>query len=62
MSLPTLPASPPPAAGGEEQATYYVTLLGQRVGPLTRLQARELKARELAGKLTQSDIDALATR
>jgi predicted component of type VI protein secretion system len=62
MSLPAMPASPPPAAGSEDQATYYVTLLGQRVGPLTRLQARELKARELAGKLTQSDIDSLATR
>jgi len=29
---------------------------------LTRLQARELKARELAGKLTQAEIDRLTPR
>lgn len=56
---------PPPRAPnptGDEQATYYITLLGRRVGPLTRSQARELKARELRGQLAEADIAHLASR
>ncbi len=49
-------------AAGEEQRTYYVTLLGQRVGPLRRDQARELKARELRGVLTADEIERLVVR
>jgi predicted component of type VI protein secretion system len=37
----------------------FITLLGRRVGPLPREQARELKARELRGTLTEADLDGL---
>jgi len=37
-------------------ATLYITLLGRKVGPLTKVQARELKARELRGTLTEADL------
>ncbi len=46
-------------AAGDEQRTYYVTLLGQRVGPLSRSQARELKAKELRGVLTAEEVESL---
>lgn len=49
-------AQPVAAAAGDEVRTYYITLLGQRVGPLSRSQARELKARELKGQLAPADI------
>ncbi len=56
----------PPAAsdvvGGDEQRTYYITLLGKRVGPLTRSQARELKARELRGMLPADEVERLLAR
>lgn len=46
---------------GGEKRTIYITLLDQRVGPLTRSEARELKKREMRGELTQGDIaDRLA--
>jgi hypothetical protein len=62
---PTSPAATPPkplpaVAAGPEEATYYVTLLGKRVGPLTRTQARDLKARELKGTLDAAEVDRLA--
>jgi len=47
---------------GDEQPTYYITLLGKRVGPLTRTQARELKARELRGMLPADEVDRLLAR
>ncbi len=50
------------SAGGDEQRTYYITLLGKRVGPLTRTQARELKARELRGMLPADEVDRLLVR
>lgn len=64
---PAAPPTPPPASAparpsADEQATYYITLLGKRVGPLTRTQARELKARELRGQLAPADIAHLAAR
>ncbi|MEK7412557.1 MAG: hypothetical protein AAB263_04470 [Planctomycetota bacterium] len=46
----------------DELASYFVTLLGKRVGPLTRVQARELKSRELRGDLSLDDIDRLIAR
>lgn len=55
-------AAPAPPAPPDEARTYYITLLGQRVGPLTRAQARELKARELKGSLGQDEIDRLVAR
>ena len=53
------PAATPPAsaaAAGDER-TFYITVLGRRVGPLTRAAARDLKARELKGTLTLKDLD-----
>jgi hypothetical protein len=38
-------------------ATYFVTVLGQRIGPVSRAVARDLKARELRGALTTGDLD-----
>lgn len=58
VQIPITPAPP----HGDEQATYYITLLGRRVGPMTRSQARELKARELRGLLTEADIAHLTSR
>jgi pSer/pThr/pTyr-binding forkhead associated (FHA) protein len=61
-SLGPVPATVPGAApnpAGDEQRTYYVTLLGQRVGPLSRSQARELKAKELRGVLTAEEVERL---
>lgn len=46
----------PPAAGDER--TFYITVLGRRIGPLSRLAARELKARELKGLLTLGELDS----
>jgi hypothetical protein len=37
-------------------ATYFVTVLGQRIGPVSRAVARDLKARELRGALTATDL------
>jgi pSer/pThr/pTyr-binding forkhead associated (FHA) protein len=51
------PEDPAPAAQRDESRTYYITLLGQRVGPLSRNQARELKARELRGELTAAEVE-----
>lgn len=61
-SLGPVPATTPGTAAnaaGDEQRTYYVTLLGQRVGPLSRSQARELKAKELRGVLTAEEVERL---
>lgn len=52
-------ASLGPVPASDEQRTYYVTLLGQRVGPLSRSQARELKAKELRGILTADEVEKL---
>lgn len=40
-----------------QERTFYITVLGRRIGPLTRLDARDLKARELKGTLTTADLD-----
>jgi pSer/pThr/pTyr-binding forkhead associated (FHA) protein len=40
-------------------ANVFVTVLGRRIGPLTRPQARELKSRELRGTLKPEDLDGL---
>lgn len=52
-------ASDSAASSAGDQRTYYVTLLGQRVGPLSRSQARELKAKELRGVLTAEEVEKL---
>jgi pSer/pThr/pTyr-binding forkhead associated (FHA) protein len=58
--------SPPPVSEpqttavtkpGEERA-FFITVMGQRIGPLTRAVARELKSRELRGVLTVADLDS----
>jgi hypothetical protein len=57
------PAPAPSAPGGAapgtdvQERTFYITVLGRRVGPLTRAAARELKARELKGALTTADLE-----
>jgi len=53
------PPIPLAAVGADEARTFYITVLGQRVGPLTRAAARDLKVRELKGTLTSKDLDAL---
>lgn len=50
--------TPSTTPGTEQQdRTFYITVLGRRIGPLTRLDARDLKARELKGTLTTADLD-----
>ena len=51
-----LGAAPTPGTDSQER-TFYITLLGRRVGPLTRSAARELKSRELKGTLTTADLE-----
>jgi pSer/pThr/pTyr-binding forkhead associated (FHA) protein len=42
-----------------EKRTIYINVLGKKVGPLTRKEARELKKRELKGELGDDDIKGL---
>jgi predicted component of type VI protein secretion system len=64
-SVPPPAAGPPPPAPAQppteyvEEQSVHITVLGRRVGPLTRSVARDLKARELRGQLTAADLDAL---
>lgn len=60
-TAPDLPADGP-TADGDDQRTYYITVLGKRVGPLTRQQARDLKARELRGALAADEVERLLAR
>jgi len=52
-------ASTPSTTPGTDvqERTFYITVLGRRIGPLTRAAARELKARELKGTLTTADLE-----
>jgi Inner membrane component of T3SS, cytoplasmic domain len=55
---PPKPVAPSTSPGTDSQErTFYITVLGRRVGPLTRAAARDLKARELKGTLTTSDLE-----
>lgn len=63
---PPTPAAPvsaatqsPTAKIDAGAATFFVTVLGRRIGPLTRPQARDLKARELRGDLKPEDLAGL---
>ena len=47
----------PSASPDVQERTFFITVLGRRVGPLTRAAARELKARELKGTLTTADLE-----
>lgn len=49
--------SRPSSAPAAEQRSLYITVLGQRIGPLSRAEARDLKARELKGELTAADLE-----
>jgi hypothetical protein len=55
------PSAKPPAPAGEggeaAERTFFITVLGRRVGPLTRAVARDLKARELKGTLAFKDLE-----
>lgn len=39
------------------ERTFFINVLGKRIGPLTRAEARELKTKELKGTLTESDLE-----
>jgi pSer/pThr/pTyr-binding forkhead associated (FHA) protein len=52
----TSAATPIPTGEGDER-TFFITVLGRRVGPLNRAAARDLKTRELKGTLTLKDLD-----
>lgn len=55
---PEAPAAPSTSPGTDvQERTFYITVLGRRVGPLTRAAARDLKARELKGTLTTADLE-----
>lgn len=54
---PPVPQPPPAPAPVVEERTFFITVLGRRIGPLTRAAARELKARELKGTISSSDLD-----
>lgn len=64
-AVPPAPAEDPlataPAAAGSAKipsSQLFLNLLGRRVGPLTREQARLLKSKELKGTLSEQDLDA----
>lgn len=40
-----------------DERRYVISVLGQRVGPLTRNEARDLKAREQTGQLSLADLE-----
>ncbi len=46
------------AAAPSDERSYFITVLGKRIGPLSRAVARDLKARELKGTLRPADIAA----
>lgn len=56
---PVVIQSSPSASPGTDtqERTFYITVLGKRIGPLTRGDARDLKARELKGVLTLADLE-----
>ena len=56
-SIPINDVSTAAPGTDSQERTFYITLLGRRVGPLTRATARELKSRELKGTLTTSDLE-----
>jgi|GEM_PF-2574492 len=55
-AVPSTPPRTAPSTNAHER-TFYITVLGRRVGPLTRLDARDLKSRELKGTLSMSDLE-----
>ncbi|MBA3685823.1 MAG: FHA domain-containing protein [Planctomycetes bacterium] len=51
-------AVPPDAAAAPNaERSFFITVLGRRIGPLSRADARELKSRELKGVLTLADLE-----
>ncbi len=57
-ATPAAEAKPAVAPGAAEaERTFFITVLGRRVGPLTRAVARDLKAREIKGTLTFKDLE-----
>lgn len=58
--LPSAPnvtpaAIPLPAANSDERS-YFITVFGKRLGPLSRAVARDIKSRELKGTLKPEDL------
>jgi Inner membrane component of T3SS, cytoplasmic domain len=56
VSPSTVPSTDSQGTDSQER-TFYITVLGRRIGPLTRPVARDLKARELKGTLTTADLE-----
>ena len=62
VEIPRPPSGRQPSAYDAASATltderpFFITVLGTRVGPLNKAQARELKARELKGLLKPEDL------
>jgi hypothetical protein len=50
-----IPAETNDATNSHERS-YFITVLGRRIGPLSRLVARDLKVRELKGTLLLTDL------
>jgi predicted component of type VI protein secretion system len=55
--------APAPAPGrsatdSNGERAFFITVLGRRVGPLSRAMARDLKAKELKGLLTLAELDS----
>ncbi len=56
-SKPPAPSTSPAPSTDSHERTFFITVMGRRVGPLTRSAARELKARELKGTLTTAELE-----
>ena len=41
----------------DSSSSLYINVMGRRIGPLSRAEAREIKARELKGTLTEAELD-----
>ena len=50
------PAAIPGSGANSDERSYFITVLGRRLGPLARAVARDLKARELKGTLRPGDL------
>ncbi|HYE03878.1 MAG TPA: FHA domain-containing protein [Planctomycetota bacterium] len=55
-SIALTPAGGTPIVA-DDARTFSITVLGRRLGPLTRAEARDLKARELKGTLSEADLE-----
>ncbi|MDA3961773.1 MAG: hypothetical protein PF961_13365, partial [Planctomycetota bacterium] len=45
------------AVNTDNDSSLYINIMGRRIGPVSRAEARELKTKELKGTLTEADLD-----